>query len=152
MWELDHKESWAQKNWCFWTAMLEKTLESPLDCKKIKPVNAKGNHPWIFTERTDAEAEAPILWPPDAKGRLTGKALILGKIEGKRRRGLERMRRLDGIIDSMDMSLNKLRAIVKDREAWRATVHEVAKSPTRLSDWTTNTQLSFRFRATRWRP
>ena len=131
----------------------EKTLGSPLDCKEIKPVKPKGNQPWIFIERTDAEAETPILWPLDAKSRLTGKALILGKIEGKRRRGLQRMRRLDGIIDSMDMSLNKLREIVKDREAWRATVHEVAKSPTRLSDRTiTNAQLSFRFRWTRWRP
>ena len=73
MWELDHKEGWAPKNWCFQTSVLEKTLESPLDCKEIKPVNPKGNQPWIFTGRTDAEAEAPILWPPDAKNRLIGK-------------------------------------------------------------------------------
>ena len=73
MWDLDHKESWALKNWYFWTVVLEKTLESPLDCKKIKPVNPKGNWPWIFIGRTDAEAEAPILWPPDVKNWLIGK-------------------------------------------------------------------------------
>ena len=78
MWELDYKESWAQKNWCFWTVVLEKTLESPLDCK-IKPVNLKGNKSWIFIGRTDAEAEAPILWPPDAKNRLVGKDPDAGK-------------------------------------------------------------------------
>ena len=79
MWELDHKESWASKNWCFWTVVLEKTLESPLDCKEIKPVNSKGNQPWIFIGRTDSEAEAPILWPPDVKSWLTGKDPDAGK-------------------------------------------------------------------------
>ena len=93
------KEGWAPKNWCFWTVMLEKTLESPLDCKEIKPVNPKGNQPWIFTGRTDAEAQAPVLWPPNAKSWLTGKDLMLGKIEGKRRRGQQRMRWLVGITD-----------------------------------------------------
>ena len=73
MWELDHEEGWAPKNWCFWTVVLEKTLESPLDCKETKPVNPKGNQSWIFIGRTDAEAEAPILWPPDAKIQLIGK-------------------------------------------------------------------------------
>ena len=73
MWELDHKESWAQKNWYFWTVVLEKTLESPLDCKEIQPVHPKGNQPWISTGRTDAEAEAPVLWPPDAKNWLIWK-------------------------------------------------------------------------------
>ena len=79
LWELDHKESWAPKNWCFWTVVLEKTLESPLDCKEIKPVNPKGNQSWIFIERTNAEAETPILWPPDVKNWLMGKDPDAGK-------------------------------------------------------------------------
>ena len=79
MWELDHKESWALKNWCFWTVVLEKTLESPFDCKEIKPINPKGNQPWIFIGRTDAKAVAPILWPPDAKSWFIGKDLGAGK-------------------------------------------------------------------------
>ena len=79
MWELDHKEGWAQKNWCFWTVVLDKTLVSPLDCKEIKPVNPKGNQPWIFVRRTDAEAETPILWPPDAKSQFIGKDPDAGK-------------------------------------------------------------------------
>ena len=85
MWKLDHKEGWALKNWCFWTVVLEKTLESPLDSKEIKPVNPKGNQPWIFIGKTDAQAEAPIFWPPNAKCWLTEIYLVLGKIEGKRK-------------------------------------------------------------------
>ena len=136
MWEFYHKEVWAPKNWCFWTVVLEMTLERPLDCKDIQLVHPKGIQPWIFIGRTDAEAEAPILWPPDEKSRLIGKDSDAGKHCRQRRRGWQRMRWLDSITDSMDMNLNKLHEIVKDRGAWHAADHEVAKSWAQLSDCT----------------
>ena len=145
LWELDHKEGWAPKNWCFWTAVLEKTLESPLDFKEIKPVNPKGIQSWIFLGRTYAEAVAPILGHLMWKADSLVKTLMLWKIEGRMRRRLQRKRWMDGITSTMDWVWANS-GVVKDREAWSAVEHvhvvhveHISMCQTRLSDCTTIT-------------
>ena len=136
MWELDCEEGWVPKNWRFWTVVLEKTRESPLDWKEIKPVCSKGNKSWIFIGRTDAEAEAPVLWPPDVKSWLIWKDPDAGKDWGQEEEGMREDEMVGWHYWLMEMSLSKCWGLVMDREAWHAVVHGVTKSQTRLSNWT----------------
>ena len=132
----DYKESSALKNWCFQTVVLEKTLESPLDCKEIQPVLPKGNQSWVFIGRTDVEAKTPILWPPDAKSWLIGKDPDAGKDWRQKQKGTTEDEMVEDINNTMDLSLSRLQELVIDTEARCAAVHGVTKSQTWLSDWT----------------
>ena len=134
MWELDYKESWAQKNWCFWTVVLEKTLESPLNCKEIQPVHPKGDQSWVFIGRTDVEAETPILSPPDAKSWLIWKDPDAGKDWGKEEKGTTKDEMVGWHHRLNGHGFGVLWELVM--EAWHAAIHGVAKSWTQLSDWT----------------
>ena len=135
MWELDYKESWAPKNWFFWTVVLEKTLESPLDCKAIQPVHPKGYQSWVFIGRTDAEAETPVLWPPDIKSWLIAKDPDAWKDWGQEEKGMTENVMADGITDSMDMGLGGFQELVMEREAGMLWFTGL-QSWTQLSNWT----------------
>ena len=137
MWKLDHKEGWALKNRCFWTVVLEKILENCLDCKKIKPVNPKGNQPWIFIGRTVVEAEAPILWPLDSKNQFIGKDPGAGNDWGQEEKGVTEYEMIRWHHWFSGHHFEQTLEIMKDREAWCAAVHRVAKSQSRFNDWTT---------------
>ena len=135
MWELDCEEGWGLKNWCFWTVVLEKTLESPLDCKEIQPVHSAGVQSWDFIVRNDAKAEIPVFWPPHAKSWLIGKDSDAGRDWGQEEKGMTEDE-MAGWHYGLDGCLSELRELVMDREAWRAAIHGVSKSRTWLSDWT----------------
>ena len=142
MWELDCEEDWGPKNWCFWTVVLEKTLESPLDGKEIQPVHSEGDQPWVFFGSNNAKAETPVLWPLHAKSWLIGKDPDARRDWGQEEKGTTEDEMAGYITDSMDVSLSELQVLVMEREAWRAVIHRVAKSQTWLSDWTDWTELN----------
>ena len=130
MWELDYRESWVMKNWCFWTVVLEKTLESPLDCKEIQPVHPKGDQSWVFIGRTDVEAETPILCPPD------GKSWLIWKDWGQEEKGTTEDEMVGWHYQLNGYGFGWTWELVMDRAAWHAVVHAIAESQTRMSDWT----------------
>ena len=143
MWALDHKEGWAPKNWCFWTVVLEKTLESPLDCKESQPVPPKGDQSWVFIGRTDVEAETLILWPPDVKNWLTGKDPDAGKEWGQEEKGMTEDETVGWHHWLNGHGFEQAWEMVKDREAWRAAVHGVTKSETKQQQQTVITHFWF---------
>ena len=136
MWELDYEESWVQQNWWFWTVVLEKTLESPMDCKEIQPVHPKGNRPWVFFGRTDVEAETPVLWPPDAKNWLIWKDPDVGKDWRQEEKGTTEDEMVGWHHRLMGREFGTVGELMMDREAWHAVVHGVSNSRTWLNNWT----------------